>query len=308
MLPPVIEIVSASFVIERAPGFSLYPEGNAMENQHLPTAPFQRAGTVILLVDEDASLREMLCMVLGSEPSYSVSAAATAIDALQFLHVFRPDLVIIDYELSSSTGLYFYDQLHQKNAFPPIPGILLSAPLVSDELESRPLWIVQEPFDLDTLLAAVKQAALWREAQSAGQSCHTPRERNTTMKTKAASFFSTARILSWRFVYGLMMALVSGLLLLWLIVRSRSRRRPQRPLAPSQLLREHTVVVQISGIEEILISPFGTTLVSPIQRMPLPPRLNWMNGWLICAQKGQPSQGMDSLVPQDTTSDGLCAW
>ena len=264
MLPPLIEIVSASFVIERAPGFSLYPEGNAMENQHLSTAPFQRVGTVILLVDEDASLREMLCMVLGSEPSYSVSAAATAIDALQFLQFFRPDLVIIDYELSSSTGLYFYDQLHQKNAFPPIPGILLSAPLASDELESRPLWIVQEPFDLDTLLAAVKQAALCASRQSAGQSCHTPRERNTPMKTKAASFFSTARILSWGFVYGLMMALVSSLLLLWLIVRlSRSRRRPQRPLASSPLLREHTVVVQISGIEEILISPFGTTLVSP---------------------------------------------
>jgi len=209
-----------------------------MENQHRSVTPFQRAGTVILLVDEDASLREMLCMVLGSEPSYSVSAAATATDALQFLHVLRPDLVIIDYELSSSTGLHFYDQLHQKNAFPPIPGILLSAPLALYELKPRPLWIVQEPFDLDTLLAAVKQAALSASRQSAEQSCYPLKEGNTTMKTKVTPFFSAARILCWGCVCGLTIAPVSGLLLRSLFARlSRSRRGSKHPLAPYAWVR-----------------------------------------------------------------------
>jgi CheY-like chemotaxis protein len=147
--------------------FSFISEGNAMEKQLLPITPFQRAGTVILLVDEDTPLREMLCMTLAREPSFFVSAVATATDALQCLRFLLPDLVIIDYELSSSTGLHFYDQIQQHNAFPPIPGILLSAPLASCELEPRPLWVVQEPFDPDTLLAAVKQAALCASRQNA---------------------------------------------------------------------------------------------------------------------------------------------
>src|SRR5258708_2550065 len=139
---------------------------NEMKKHLLPITPFQRAETVILLVDEDTSLREMLCMALESEPSYIVSAVATVTDALRFLRFLLPDLMIIDYELSSDTGLHFYDQIHQKNAFPPIPGILLSAPLASCTLEPRPLWIVQEPFDLATLLSTVKQAALYASRQS----------------------------------------------------------------------------------------------------------------------------------------------
>ena len=204
-----------------------------MKDQHFLATPFQRVVTVILLVDEDASLRAMLCMVLGSEPSYSIFAAATATDALQFLRFRRPDLVIIDYRLSSSTGLHFYDHLHQKNAFAPIPGILLSAPFASGELEPRPLWVVQEPFDVDMLLAAVKQAVLSASCQSADPSCHPLKEGNTTMKTKVTSFFSAGRILFWGCVCGLTLAPVSGFLLRSLLVRlSRSRRGSKRSLAP----------------------------------------------------------------------------
>ena len=148
-----------------------------MEKQLRPIPPFPRTGTVILLVDEDIDLREMLCMALRGEPSFSVYTAATATDALQFLRVRIPDLVIIDYELSSGTGLHLYDQIQQQSAFPPIPGILLSAPLASCTLEPRPLWIVQEPFDLGTLLAAVRQAVRWLEGRAHSDFITYPRRR-----------------------------------------------------------------------------------------------------------------------------------
>lgn len=80
---------------------------------------------------------------------------------------------MIDDELAGGTGLHFSDQIQQQNAFPPIPGILLNAPPASCALEPRPLWVVQEPCDLDTLLTAVKQATLWQEVQSPERSCHT---------------------------------------------------------------------------------------------------------------------------------------
>jgi CheY-like chemotaxis protein len=148
-----------------------------MEKRFPPISPFQQAEIVLLLVDEDIDLRELLCMALGGEPSFSVYAAATATDALQFLRVRIPDLVIIDYELSSGTGLHLYDQIQQQSAFPPIPGILLSAPLASCALEPRPLWVVQEPFDLDTLLAAVKQAVHWLEGSAHSDPITYPRRR-----------------------------------------------------------------------------------------------------------------------------------
>src|SRR5260370_19672329 len=154
-----------------------------MEKQLRPTTSFQRAGTVILLVDEDTSLREMLCMALAGEPSYSVHAAATTTDALQFLRFRRPDLVMIDDERSCGTGLHFYDHIQQHNAFPPIPVILLSAPLASRELEPRPLWLVQEPFDLDTLLTAVKQAARYASRQRAEWSRPLSKEGHKTIST-----------------------------------------------------------------------------------------------------------------------------
>ena len=219
-----------------------------MEKQLLPITPFQRAGTVILLVDEDAPLREMLCMTLAREPSSFVYAAATATDALQFLRFLLPDLLIIDYELSSGTGLHFYDQIQQQNAFPPIPGILLSAPLASCELEPRPLWVVQEPFDPDTLLAAVKQAALCASRQNAEWSRPLLKEGKKTMKTKVTFFCSAVRILSWGFVCGLLIAPVSSLVLRPLLVRLfPDRSKPKRPRAPAPLVRmirtEHGLIV-----------------------------------------------------------------
>ena len=48
-------------------------------------------------------------------------------------------------------------------------------------------------------------------------------------------------------------------------------------------------------------SPFQTTLSFPTQKMPLPPRWNSMNGWLVCAQKSQAGLGVDSPVSQDAS-------
>lgn len=120
---------------------------------------------------------------------------------------------MIDYELSSSTGLDFSSQMHQKQGLPPIPAILLSAPPASCAQASYPLWIVQEPFDLDTLLTTVKQAELWLETRRAERSCHPLKEERKTTRTPTASFSVAMRILSWGFLCGLILAPVSRFLL-----------------------------------------------------------------------------------------------
>src|SRR5258708_21652379 len=115
-------------------------------------------------------------------------------------------VLIIVYRFPRVTVLHFKDQLKQTMLFPPIRGILLSAPLASCELEPRPLWVVQEPFDPDTLLAAVKQAALCASRQNAEWSRPLLKEGKKTMKTKVTFFCSAVRILSWGLVCGLLIA------------------------------------------------------------------------------------------------------
>lgn len=131
-----------------------------MENVSDFTTVEQRGTCPVLIVDEDALIREMLTMALQSEGFCFVSSAGTAHEALQTIQHLLPCLLIIDYELSNMTGLQLYDQIHRSGVFPPLPGILLSAPLRSEEVAPRPLWIVQEPFDLDTFFASVTQAIL----------------------------------------------------------------------------------------------------------------------------------------------------
>src|SRR5260370_768859 len=43
-----------------------------------------------------------------------------------------------------------------------------------------------------------------------------------------------------------------------------------------------------------------------IQRIPLPRRWNWTNGWLVCDQESASLLDLDCPVPQDTTGGRLC--
>lgn len=131
-------------------------------------SPSVEKNVAILLVDEDATIREMLRMALQIDISHHVFQACSSINALHVVSSLLPDLMIIDYELSGMTGLQLYDQMHQGQAFPPIPGLLLSAPFPTSELGPRPLWTLQEPFDLQIFLATVKQVVLFAFRQRTG--------------------------------------------------------------------------------------------------------------------------------------------
>lgn len=140
-----------------------------MDHQDIWTpSPSVEKNVAILLVDEDATMREMLRMALQIDISHRVFQACSSINALHVVSSLLPDLMIIDYELSGATGLQLYDQMHQGQAFPPIPGLLVSAPFSTSELGPRPLWILQEPFDLQIFLATVKQVVLFASRQRTG--------------------------------------------------------------------------------------------------------------------------------------------
>ena len=178
----------------------------------------------ILIVDEDETLREMLAIALRSEGFCSVYPVCNASEALHFTRAYLPDLLIIDYELSSITGLQLYNQIHQASKFPPIPGILVSAPLLLEEVGPHPLWIVQEPFELDTFFAFVRRALLVSSRQRTEVSLHRLKEVILIMRAKGTSLLSALHVLSLGFFCGLVSIPLAGLLLRSLILYLRRRR------------------------------------------------------------------------------------
>ena len=88
------------------------------------------------------------------------------------------------------------------------------------------------------------------------------------MKTTVTSFCAVVRIVSWGFVCGLFIAPVSSLVLRPLLVRLvRSRRRLQRPLAPTPLVRtlrtEHGLIVYATPPDA---SGFPTREALPVEQ------------------------------------------
>ena len=79
-------------------------------------APAQR----ILIVDDDAGLREMMQRSLKKR-RYQVSAAGTLAEARGILSKDSFDLMIIDYQLAENmTGLDFHDELRAQGSTVPI--------------------------------------------------------------------------------------------------------------------------------------------------------------------------------------------
>jgi DNA-binding NtrC family response regulator len=85
----------------------------------------------ILIVDDEADIREMLTEVL-SRKNYRVSAVATAVEAQQISLSDHPDLIISDLQLEDLDGLEMIDQL--KSTHPDTPVILLTGVLFDPQV------------------------------------------------------------------------------------------------------------------------------------------------------------------------------
>lgn len=90
----------------------------------------------ILIVDDEAPIREILSQMLGQQ-GFRVTEAATATEAQQAVQRDPPDLVISDLQLEDSDGLAMIAQM--KASRPKLPvilltGVLFDADVVRDSL------------------------------------------------------------------------------------------------------------------------------------------------------------------------------
>ena len=120
----------------------------------------------ILIVDDDAAIREMVGMALTRE-GYEMLVAGSALEARRIIASRRPDLILLDWMLPGQSGFEFVRQLHDDSTHTPPPVIMMTArDQEADKiaaLEAGADDYVSKPFSVSELLARIK-AVLRRTA------------------------------------------------------------------------------------------------------------------------------------------------
>ena len=92
----------------------------------MPSALPQLSDVKILVVDDEADMRELVQMTLGLQGAI-VQTAASATEALQTLTEFKPDVVISDIGMPDMNGYMLIRQIRALPQGGEIPAIALTA-------------------------------------------------------------------------------------------------------------------------------------------------------------------------------------
>ena len=116
----------------------------------------------IVIVDDHASVRDMLVCILKREPGYEVvGEAGTGLKALQVCAIQRPDLVILDLVLPELSGA---EVLRRMSSSLPLTRVLVysgtfNQAVIIEALKCRPHGYVEKSDTLQTLREAISTVA-----------------------------------------------------------------------------------------------------------------------------------------------------
>ena len=113
--------------------------------------------TTILIVDDDADIRDMMKLFLETD-GYQVIAAADGQDALEQLQRVRPGVIVLDLTMPDMDGEEFLQRM-RATRFARTPVIIMSGRDSSQDKaqELHAAACVKKPVDLDELLKTIRQ-------------------------------------------------------------------------------------------------------------------------------------------------------
>ena len=112
---------------------------------------------LVLIVEDDRSLRDMLADLLDGS-GYRTVTASDGAAGLDTLRRAAPDLVLLDVAMPVMDGLTFLRRRSDEACRPTVPVVVMSAQ--QRESEARTLGarqFISKPFDLDDLLCVIDQ-------------------------------------------------------------------------------------------------------------------------------------------------------
>jgi CheY-like chemotaxis protein len=113
----------------------------------------------VLIVEDDADLREMMAQLLTLE-GFRSETAANGREALDYLHVRpRPDVILLDLMMPIMDGWEFRKRQQDDPALADVPVIVLTA---LDQAQARAselegVSFLKKPLDFDRLLELVRR-------------------------------------------------------------------------------------------------------------------------------------------------------
>jgi CheY-like chemotaxis protein len=111
----------------------------------------------ILIVEDDADLREMMAQLLTLE-GYRAEAVSNGRDALEYLSRGpRPDLILLDLMMPVMDGWEFRRRQREDPALAALPVVVLSALDQARALDLGGTAFLKKPLDFDRLLELVRQ-------------------------------------------------------------------------------------------------------------------------------------------------------
>jgi DNA-binding response OmpR family regulator len=107
----------------------------------------------ILVVDDEADLRQMVTYLLEAK-GYEVKMAEDGMDALEKVHQFKPDLIILDVNMPRMGGIEFYSRICTPEGKPLYPVLVLTARANIKELfhDLNIDGFMVKPFDINQLV------------------------------------------------------------------------------------------------------------------------------------------------------------
>jgi CheY-like chemotaxis protein len=116
-----------------------------------------KAARRILVIDDDASIRDMVALLLEDE-GYQVSTASDGQEALALLAQTPPDLILLDMKMARMDGWQFTERYRQLDAAQ-APVVVMTA---AQNAEARATKVaadgfIAKPFDLDALLQVIAE-------------------------------------------------------------------------------------------------------------------------------------------------------
>jgi two-component system phosphate regulon response regulator PhoB len=126
----------------------------------------------ILVVDDEAAIRQMVCLAL-SQANYECQEAADAAEAQTKILADKPDLILLDWMLPGVSGVEYSRRLRREKLTRDIPVIMLTARTEEEDkvtgLDSGADDYITKPFSTREMLSRIK-ALLRRTAPHAAES------------------------------------------------------------------------------------------------------------------------------------------
>jgi CheY-like chemotaxis protein len=116
--------------------------------------------TVVLVADDDATIRELLAAVLADESGLYAVMAHDGAEALAAVEKVRPQVVLLDIHMPGLTGLEVAQRLRANPAMDGVAIVGFSAAVNREAaLAAGCDEFISKPFDLDELVNVLRRLA-----------------------------------------------------------------------------------------------------------------------------------------------------